>query len=87
MIETNLDREIDQNYARFRELLPQILPGHAGEFALMRNAAIAEYFQDLGSAVRAGEQRFDDGLYSVQEITDQPVDLGFFSHAVDTRLA
>jgi len=29
-----------------------------------------------------GQKLFADGLFSVQKITGEPIDLGFFSHAV-----
>ena len=31
-------------------------------------------------AYRAGLERFPDRVFSIQEVTDEPIDLGFFSH-------
>jgi hypothetical protein len=34
-------------------------------------------------AMQKGLRRFEDGVFSVQRVTDRPVDLGFLSNAVD----
>jgi hypothetical protein len=82
-----LDREVDGNFEAFSTLLPNLLKSHAGQFALLRHCAIEDYFGDMRSALEAGLGRFGDHLFSVQEVTDRTADLGFFSHAVDTRIA
>lgn len=87
MTEAELDQEIDRNYDSFTRLLPSILSNHHGQYALLRHQDIADFFPDFGTAIRAGDERFADRMYSVQEVTDRPADLGFFSHALDTRIA
>ena len=76
-------QEIDQNFKAFRERLPEILAEHGGKFALMRHAEIVEYFDTARDAMVYGQKEFvEDGLFSVQEVTERVVDLGFFSHAM-----
>lgn len=72
--------QIDQNYDAFQRTLASILPEHRSEHALMRNREIVGYFASAGDAYRAGLVRFPDGVFSIQEVTDDPVDLGLFSH-------
>jgi hypothetical protein len=81
------DAEVDANFDAFRHQLPELLKNHPGGVALMRNCEVAGVFGDVGEALAAGMARFTYRLFSVQEITDKPVDLGFFSHAVDLRIA
>lgn len=82
-----LDKEVDGNFEAFSALLPTLLKSHSGQFALMRHQTVEDYFGDMRSALEAGLARFHDQLFSVQEVTDRTADLGFFSHAVDSRIA
>jgi hypothetical protein len=81
------DTEVDYNFDAFEQKLGSILPAHRGEFALLNRGNIISYFPDEASALTAGRLKFPDGLFSVQEVTDRPVDLGFFSHAINSRIA
>ena len=75
-------QEVDRNYEAFKGLLPELLKEHGGKFALLRNGEVVELFDSARDAMIHGHRTYDDNLYSVQEITDQIVDLGFFSCAV-----
>ena len=77
--------QIDQNYAAFRALLPDLMMTSAGKWALLRNAQLEAIFDTARDAQLAGEKLFTDGLFSVQEVRDRAVDLGWFSHAVPQR--
>jgi hypothetical protein len=82
MISMNaIDAQIDLNYDYFRRHLSEFIATQAGRIALLRNGALVEFFDDVGCADREGASRFDDGLYSLQPVIDEPVDLGYFSHA------
>jgi hypothetical protein len=72
--------EVDQNYDAFMRVLGDILPGHRDQYALMRDCAIVAYFDKPGDAYREGLARYADEIFSIQEVTDEPIDLGFWSH-------
>jgi len=74
------NREVDLNYDAFVRMLASLLPEHRDEFALMRDGKIVDFFVKPGEANRAGVERFSDGVFSIQEVTDEPIDLGFWSH-------
>lgn len=71
---------VDRNYEAFNKQLPELLKTRQGQFALLRNEQIEGFFPSAGEAAQHGERTFDDGLFSVQEVTDEAVDLGWFSH-------
>lgn len=49
----------------------------------MRDGQIVEFFDTARDAYIAGQKVFeDDLLFSIQEVIETPVDLGFFSHAL-----
>ncbi len=87
MKQSAFETEVDRNFEAFEGLLGTILADRRGQFALMRGGEVISYFPRESAALAAGRQQFDDGLFSVQEVTDRPVDLGFFSHAINPRIA
>jgi len=81
-----LREQIERNYHTFTRKLPVLLMAHQGKFALMRDGEIVEFFDTARDAYVAGQRLFkDDHIFSVQEVVETPVDLGFFSHAVPQR--
>jgi len=74
--------EIEQNYAVFLGLLVELMQQNEGRYALLRNCKLEGLFDTPGEAVRGGFARFGDEDFSIQLITDEPVDLGFYSHAL-----
>lgn len=78
----NRIEEVRQNYEVFVRQLPDLLKTHGGKFALMRHGSIIEFFDTARDAYFAGIKLYPDQVFSVQEVVEVPVDLGFFSHAV-----
>ncbi len=75
--------QVESNYREFQAQLPSLLSSHRGKFALMRDGQIIEFFDTARDAYVAGQKIFsNDRLFSVQEVIETPVDLGFFSHAL-----
>jgi hypothetical protein len=75
--------EVDRNYDAFVRMLSTILPDHRDQIALMRDGEIVAYFDKPGDAYRRGLDRYPDGIFSIQEVTDEPIDLGFWSHVAN----
>jgi hypothetical protein len=73
-------QEVDRNYDAFVKMLGSILPEHRDQLALMRDERVVSYFDTPRSALEAAYERFPDGIFSIQEVTDEPLDLGFWSH-------
>jgi len=73
------------NYKAFLEVLSEIHESHQGQFALLRDGKIVEFFSTFEDAFKAGKQLFPDGIISIQEVSDVPIDLGFFSQALPRR--
>lgn len=77
-----LQKEIEGNYAAFEKLLPELIKTRAGKHALMHNGIIVDFFDTARDAYVAGQRLYPDGLFSIQEVTNVFVDLGFFSYAM-----
>ena len=79
----NLQAEVDRNFDSFQRVVHQYLPKKQGEWALLRHGDLIEFYASASEAESAGMARFPDDLFSIQEVTDDVVDLGFFSHVVN----
>jgi hypothetical protein len=73
--------ESERNYAAFISQLPDLVDTHGGQFALLHAQKVVEYFESAADAVIEGTRRFGRGQYSVQEVTDEIENLGFYSYA------
>lgn len=73
-------QEVDRNYDAFMRLLGSLLPERRNQWALMRDGKIIAFFDKPGDANRTGMEMFPDEIFSIQEVTDEPIDLGFWSH-------
>ena len=80
--EDEIQREVEANYAAFQEKLPELISSQHGKLALMRGGEIVELLDTARDAYLSGQRLYGDGLFSVQEVTDIPIDLGFYSHAL-----
>lgn len=73
--------EVNQNYDYFTGILEDIMPDHAGEYAVIRHKEIIAYFQDLEDAAIDAKIRFADGIYSIQRVDNKVIKLGIYSFA------
>ena len=73
--------EVDNNYEAFEKLLSAIIDEHKGEYALMKDAHIISYHESFYEAEKAGQERYKDGIYSIQRVDEEPINLGYFSYA------
>lgn len=73
--------EVDRNYEAFIAELPSILPHHQGQFALLHDRHVVTYCGSALAAMVEGVTRFGEGRYSVQEVTTDCDNLGFYSYA------
>ncbi len=73
--------EVDLNYDAFVAQLPSILERRRGQYALLHRGGIVGYHQSAIEAATEGHRLFGEGAYSVQEVTDEADNLGFYSYA------
>ena len=80
-----LDKEIQQNFEAFQKILPDLIKKHIDEYVLMRHKKVIAIYSTAFDAVQTGEHFYEDGIFSVQKIISQPIDLGFFSRVMPIR--
>jgi hypothetical protein len=72
--------EVARNYDAFTRILGTLLRDHRDQLALMRDGEVVGFYDTPREALEAAAERFSDGIFSIQEVTDEPIDLGFWSH-------
>jgi hypothetical protein len=82
MTQEQMREQVDKNYQAFLALLPTIIPLHQDKYALMKDGVAVGFYTTLEDAYMTANQFYKDQPFSVQKVTETPVDLGFFSHAV-----
>lgn len=75
--------EIDRNFDYFRRNLSTFINKQRGRFALLRDSHVEGFFDRAFEALANGNSRFPDARFSIQEVTDEVSDLGYWSHAFD----
>lgn len=73
--------EIDQNYQYFQSVVGSYIGTHEGQYAVLHHRSVVGIYRSLAEAVNVGHAQFDGGVFSIQEVTDSPIDMGFYSHA------
>ncbi|HAF21830.1 MAG TPA: hypothetical protein DCK93_02785 [Blastocatellia bacterium] len=76
------ETELKKNYEAFQRKLLELLPLHAGKFVLMHDGEIVEMFDTARDAYVSGNKLYPDQEFSIQEVANAPVNLGFLSHAL-----
>ena len=76
----SLAAEVDANYDYFLRHLGEFLTHHSGRYAVLKDKKVVDFFDKPGDAYQFARDIIDDGVFSIQEVTDEPIDLGFFSH-------
>ena len=74
--------QVDQNYAAFKELLPELLGKAANKFALMRDGELVAVYETMVDAVTTAQKLYADERWSIQKITNEPVSLGYRSRGM-----
>lgn len=73
--------EIDQNLEFFKKKLPELLKDHRNRYALLHARSVSGIYDTIRDAQTAGDKLYPDGMYSIQQVTDQAINLGFYSYA------
>ncbi len=76
------EEEVENNFIFFQDELKNLLPENYGKFALIKNQKIADFFETREDASKAGRIAYQDKIFSIQEVTEEVIDLGYYSHAI-----
>lgn len=77
------EKEVKENAKFFFDNLEKgTYDKYIGKYALMKEKKVVEYYDTKDDARKTGNIMFKDGVFSIQKIEKQNIDLGYFSHAI-----
>lgn len=71
-----IEVEIERNFAAFKDMLDDLMASDEGKYALLRDQKLEGIFSTPAEAERAGFSKFADECYSIQLVSEKPIDLG-----------
>lgn len=71
--------EVEGNYEAFEKALPELMAQNPGGYAVYRHRALISVFDSFSSALTYCVSQYSDRLFSIQEISDEPLSLGWLS--------
>ena len=74
-----LNAEVERNYDAFQRSMSSFMPEHYRQYALLRHGRVVDFFADAERAEECGEH-FADGIYSIQLVDPEPINLGLYSN-------
>ena len=75
-----IQEQVHQNYEFFKTQLPRLMKEREGEFAVIRNQKIIQYFPNLEDAYWFSRKEYPDRIFSIQEVRDRPINLRNIGH-------
>jgi hypothetical protein len=80
----NQEQQVKINYKAFQEMLPALLKDE-NKYALLKDGELVAVYDTMQDALTTAQKMFSDGFWSIQKITDRPIDLGYRSRALHIR--
>lgn len=65
--------EVSANWSAFQALVPGLMVGRAGYYAVMRDRKMVKLFQTFAEACEFCDAEFPDGRYLIAEVMEEPV--------------
>ena len=76
-LELAIDREMDANYDFFQTKKQALMKTHKDKFVLIRKKKFIDFFDSYEQADQVAVEKYgEDGLYSIQKITDEVIIIG-----------
>ena len=76
-------KEVSANFDYFQKQLPELKQTqHFQKFALLHSKKIVEFFDTFRDAAKCGMMKFGKGNFSVQQVADNRVKLGWQGYVI-----
>lgn len=71
--------EVDNNFAYFKTKFSEFKKTHFKEFVLLHKEQAIDFFESENDAIKIGMKDYGEGNFSVQQVADIKIDLGYQS--------
>jgi len=74
--------EVSNNFKYFKSQVSKLKEDHSKKFALLHKMEIVEFFDSENDAIKIGIKSYGEGCFSVQQVADRSIDLGYQSYVI-----
>lgn len=82
MVQSDQNREIEDNFDFFNRNLKKYLPNHKNQYALLKDKKLIAFYDSIADAYYAGYKKYGNQPFSLQHVTEEPAHLGLWSDAI-----
>ena len=75
-------KEVSANFEYFKSRLPELKQTHPKKFALLHHKKIVSFFESENDAFNIGMRDHGEGNFSVQQVMDSHIELGYQSYVI-----
>ncbi len=79
------DSQLDRNQAAYEAMQADMEDKHFGRVVLMHDGEVVEVYNDSGDAYKIGCEKYGLGNFSLVNVGERPINLGFFTMFVEPR--
>ena len=72
------ESQLDRNQAAYEAVRANMEDKHFGRVVLMHDGEVVEVYNDGGDAYKIGCEKYGLGNFSLVNVGEKPIDLGFF---------
>lgn len=73
------ESQLDRNQVAYEAIRPEMEDKHLGRVVLMHDGEVVEIYNDSGDAYKIGCEKYGLGKFSLVNVGEQPINLGFFT--------
>ena len=82
---TQVESQLDRNQASYEAMRVDMEEKYLGRVALMHDGEVVEVYNDGGDAYKIGCDKYGLGNFSLVNVGERPINLGFFTMFVEPR--
>ncbi len=80
-----IKKQLDRNQAAYESIRADMEAKYLGRVLLMHDGEVVEVYNDSGDAYKIGCEKYELGNFSLVNVGEQPINLGFFTMFVEPR--
>lgn len=82
-----VETQLDRNQTAYNLIRKEMEDKHMGRVVLMHEGKVVEVYNDRGDAYKIGCEKYGLGNFSLVNVGEQPINLGFFTMFVPRESA
>ncbi|MGI9256286.1 MAG: hypothetical protein ACR2PY_05075 [Salinispira sp.] len=80
---SDINEQTRKNVDAYKKAEDNLIQDHYGKYAVFSNGNLEGIYNDLDDAYKIGLQLYGDGKFTIRQIGQKPINLGFMSTLID----